>query len=1132
MSLGKLILASVRYHWRTNLAVALAVMAATAVLSGALLVGDSMRGSLRRLLLDQLGQIDEVLVTDRFFRARLADDLVSQPRYQRHFGQAVPAVVVQGTVEHPRAGGALRAGRVTVIGCGEQFWSLGTGGPGKSPGRNEIVLNAPLAAQIGATIGDEVLLRIGSVSQIPPDSALGRKTETIRNRRLTVSAIVPAEGLGRFALNPSQQLPNDAFVATETLQDALEQQGKVNAIFVAGRPSLAPTVAAHDALTASFHPTLADFGIQIESHPLGYVQVTSNRMLLDPAAVRAVEKAFAAERPQCVLTYLANTIAGGGHEIPYSTMTAIDFASQPPLGPFTTPEGRTIQPLADDEIALTTWAAEDLGVEPGAEIEITYFEPESTHAQVRESKARFRLKAIVAMTGAAADKDLTPQMPGVTDRASIGDWDAPFPFNAARVRKTDEKYWDDYRTTPKAFISLAAGRRLWSSRFGDTTSIRFAPPLGETVEALAARLKFDPPTFGFQFLPVKRLGLAAAGGTTPFDALFVMFSFFIMISAVMLVALLFRLGVEQRAPEIGLLRAVGIRNRKVATLLVAEGLAVTAVGSALGVVAGVGYCWLLLAGLSNWWLSAISTPFLELYVTPRSLVIGYSSGVIVSLLTILWTLRRMGRTSVRRLLSRQTHEDRWSVPTASRKSKIAVAVLAVIAVLLGSTAGALGGAAQAGAFVSSGAAALAAGLTLIWIRLRGGATRTSADWNHLPIARLAVRNGSRNPSRSTLTVGLIAAASFLIVALSAFRLDPAGEGRGLTSGSGGFDLVAQCDSPIFQDLNTLGGRADLGFSDDADELLQRCTTVPLRVRSGDDASCLNLYQPTQPRVLGVTADLIRRGGFAWGASAAQSQEEMQNPWLLLGKTLPDDADGTPVLPAVLDFNTAEYSLHKGKIGQSIEIEDGGGRRIRLQFVGLLKNSIFQGDVLIGERAFLDHFPQVSGYRFFLVETHGEPLVKVRQALEGSLGDYGFDAEASFERLAGFFAVQNTYLSTFQSLGGLGLLLGTFGLATVQLRSVLERRGELALMRAAGFRRSLLARLVMIENALLLAGGLGVGVVAALVAVLPHWLFGGASVPWRSLALTLALVLIVGLLAGLVAVRATLHAELLPALREE
>jgi ABC-type antimicrobial peptide transport system permease subunit len=130
------------------------------------------------------------------------------------------------------------------------------------------------------------------------------------------------------------------------------------------------------------------------------------------------------------------------------------------------------------------------------------------------------------------------------------------------------------------------------------------------------------------------------------------------------------------------------------------------------------------------------------------------------------------------------------------------------------------------------------------------------------------------------------------------------------------------------------------------------------------------------------------------------------------------------------------------------------------------------------------------------------------------------------------AVQNTYLSTFQSLGGLGLLLGTFGLATVQLRNVLERRGELALLRATGFRRRRLGELVMLENTALLCFGLGTGILAALVAILPNLLRGDASIPWLSLAGTLALVLAAGSLAGLAAVRSALQAPLLEALRGE
>ena len=138
-------------------------------------------------------------------------------------------------------------------------------------------------------------------------------------------------------------------------------------------------------------------------------------------------------------------------------------------------------------------------------------------------------------------------------------------------------------------------------------------------------------------------------------------------------------------------------------------------------------------------------------------------------------------------------------------------------------------------------------------------------------------------------------------------------------------------------------------------------------------------------------------------------------------------------------------------------------------------------------------------------------------------DYGFAAESTFARLASFMAVQNTYLSTFQSLGALGLLLGTIGLAVVQLRSVLERRGELALMRAVGFRRRRLGEMLLLENAALLLGGLATGVIAALVAILPQLLAGGASTPWLTLAATLGIVLVVGLAAGLLAVRATTRA---------
>ena len=222
-------------------------------------------------------------------------------------------------------------------------------------------------------------------------------------------------------------------------------------------------------------------------------------------------------------------------------------------------------------------------------------------------------------------------------------------------------------------------------------------------------------------------------------------------------------------------------------------------------------------------------------------------------------------------------------------------------------------------------------------------------------------------------------------------------------------------------------------------------------------------------------------------------------------------------------------LYRG-VGEEFDVEYENGNTIRFRVVGLLSNSILQGSLLIGEKALVERFVDVAGYRFFLVRTPEGRLAEVSTVLEAELGDQGFDVENARSLLSDFLAVQNTYLATFQSLGALGLLLGTFGLVAVQLRNVWERRGEMALLRATGFRRIRVGRLVLLENLLLLTGGLGVGIFAALVAVIPHLAAGGASVPFGTLAWMLAVVLVVGLVAGTVAVRATLRAPLLAALR--
>ena len=115
-------------------------------------------------------------------------------------------------------------------------------------------------------------------------------------------------------------------------------------------------------------------------------------------------------------------------------------------------------------------------------------------------------------------------------------------------------------------------------------------------------------------------------------------------------------------------------------------------------------------------------------------------------------------------------------------------------------------------------------------------------------------------------------------------------------------------------------------------------------------------------------------------------------------------------------------------------------------------------------------------------------------LEERLSDLGVDVVETRARLAAYHRVENTYLSTFQALGGLGLLVGTLGLAAVLARNVLERRRELGLLRAVGFTPGHLRTLVLSESLLLVGTGLVLGSTTALVAVLPALAGRGAALP--------------------------------------
>jgi putative ABC transport system permease protein len=236
------------------------------------------------------------------------------------------------------------------------------------------------------------------------------------------------------------------------------------------------------------------------------------------------------------------------------------------------------------------------------------------------------------------------------------------------------------------------------------------------------------------------------------------------------------------------------------------------------------------------------------------------------------------------------------------------------------------------------------------------------------------------------------------------------------------------------------------------------------------------------------------------------------------------------IPAIGDANSIQWALGK-RIGDTLDYVDDRGRPFQVRLVGAVANSILQGQLLISETEFMRRFPGESGHRCFLIDTDG-PEAPIARELTRGLTDLGFETTPTVDRLNRFNAVQNTYLNTFQWLGGLGLLLGSVGLGLVVQRNVLERRGELALLAAVGFTQSRIRSMILSEHLRLLWQGMAWGLASALLATAPMWTTAPRALPWNSLGLILAAVFANGLVWTWLATRQACRGELLAALRGE
>lgn len=1104
MTFLRLVLRSLLHYRWINLSVLAGVALTSAILSGALVVGDSVKESLRQNAAARISGIGPVFLGgERHFTAALADRVSSS----LDGATVAPVLQIVGTASN-RSGGT-RVNQVQILGVDDRFWEMSVAGEAPEGFDDErwVAANETLARRIEAGEGDSLILRVELPGALSKDAPLSGESEQTTPFTVELSAVLGPEDFGLYSLRAEQVPPATLYLRLSRLQTILEQPGMANLLV---SPAAVDATAFSTAVEGSW--SLDD--LQLRSDEVAgesFRQLVSARVFLDEAVVEAVRAISSEFEP--VLTYLANDIRANGKATPYSMVAGAGPQLNAIVG-----DG-----LPEDGIVLSDWIAEDLAASPGDEVELVYNVVGPGRRLIEQSR-KFRVASVAAIGENGWDQTWTPEFPGIFDVEDLDEWEPGIPIDRDRIREKDDVFWDDYRATPKAFVGIDAAREMWSNRFGNATALRFVAKDQDKPLADQLRAELDLSDLGMATRDLPAEADAAVAGSFDFGALFASMSFFLVVAALALTGLVFVFGIEQRSSQIGLLLAVGLTPKQVRRLFVTEALLLATDGALLGLLLGYVYTRLALQGMSGVWEEAAAGIDFVYHLKWSTLGIAFAITLIVALAVVWFASRKVTRIQPSRLVSGADDDTVSAKGGKLDRIALVVGLLGGLGCLFApKTPGTI---AEQGMFFGAGFLLVAAGIAAASLLIR----RFLRPSNSLrSVGALGRQHAVRRRGRSLAVIGLMAAGVFMVTAINSFRLDGERGAERRGSGTGGFAYVGESTLPVYEDLDSEEGREKFGLENfDLD-----FSILPLRVSDGEDASCLNLNRAQRPRLMGVpVAKLAERDPFTFTKTTERAAGIDGSRWQLLSTDSPVSEDGVPTIPGIVDQNTAIYALKMG-IGDRVVYETVSGDSFAVEIVGFLDTSILQGSLLVSEENFIRFFPDSGGYQFFLLDgsSVGE-LEPVASHMTRMFGDLGLAMRPASERLDDFNAVQNTYLSIFSTLGGLGILLGTIGLAVIVGRNVLERRGELGTMQAMGFPRKSLGRMVLSEHWFLHVSGVLLGVVAALVAVAPQLSKAADALPWPLLVGVNAAVLVGGLVFCALAARAVVGGNLVEAIRRE
>lgn len=1051
----------------------LIIVLLSAVITGSLLTGSSVRNSLKAIASEKLGKTEYVISSgNRYISTDLSRELFSKGIKGSGF------LDIKGSVSNLISQQSVNGANIYFIENGF-FPFINERSITIDPGT--VIVNEKLASRLSLKAGDDVIIRFRNLSDIPADAPFAPSEEDFESVVLKIGRVVDGSEGGNFSLGINQVVPHNVFVNFSDLEKVSEWKPKHNRVITGGENDKIAEI-----LSEIIKPVHTGLITRVSS-VTGESELISERIFIDSLLAESIMSVIPESSP--AITYLANSIRFKDKMTPYSFVTALDSS---------------VCGLADKKngIIINRWLSDDLEAQEGDSLVVSWYTPDSLNHLIEKQQV-FIVEKIVEMKGIWADSLLMPDFPGISGKESCTQWDAGVQIDTRVIRDKDEQYWNNHKGTPKAFINYETGRRIWGNSLGISTSIRFQKDIqsDEVTDQLTGNI--DPSLSGITIRNILSDSIEAADESVDFGTLFISLGFFLILACFILLWLTVAGEIENRKYMIRVLYSTGYRRSKILHILLIEFFIIAFAGCLAGSVAGYFFNSLITSALNSVWSGAVQVNTLRSYFDLTVIVTGFLACFFI-LCVFLYILVSIHL--------KRYFQNKSRLPFTSRIKKVwmllvITAVITTILILFSIT-----DLSNIPISFLSGVMLLITALVLFWylMHVRNSRTRLSG------YSDISALYYAKYPSQGILPVLLISTGIFAFMITVVNRKDFSSLNNERSSGTGGFDYWIECTIPLSEDITRLI---------EEDEKSCQIEFIGMKKQPGNDASCLNLNHITTPPLLGVNpADLLRKEAFSFARHL--KNETVESPWEYLSIE-----PGKNSVYAIADQTVLDWGLKIG-IGDTLIIRAENGQPLNVIIAAGLQSSVFQGYLIIGSAEFRKYFPSVTGQSVFLAES-GNPVADndCIEVLNDRLSMYGTETSSTVERLTTFYQITNTYLSVFGVFGGFGMIIGIAGLGLVLVRNYTNRKKEFALMLATGFSFRTIKRVILSEQVKIMVYGITTGIISAIIATMPS-LNSGNDIPWLYIAIMIVLIFISGITALFLSVKSIEKSSLINSLRKE